>query len=1139
MTTDHLDADRSAARRALLEKMLSERGLGIPTGPASGEEGHAASERLSGPIGLSPAQERVWFHHQLQPESTVHHLTAGVWLEGDLDDEALQSAVTRLVVEHPVLRTVYTDAEGEAAQREDPSLTVPVIVEDHTGEDHAREGHTRATDGELLNRARAVAQLPFDLRAMAPIRFHLLRQERRRSLLVVVVHHIAADDSSWAVLLPSLFQHYTSLHRGEAPSLDVRSHAEATALRRSRLDRQRIDMDLAYWRGVFDFPPSALRLPTVHQRADEQDESGADVTRSLSPTQLEELTSWGRTLGASPFMSAFAVFAALLHRVTGDADLIAGTPVSLREDSSLAELVGNFQNTLALRLSVEDTMTFRQLLEQVRDRSRAAWAHQELPFDELVADLRPPRSPGRNPLFDVMFLEQQSMLGAAAAPGLTLVEEPVHNGTSQFDLTFALTRSVEPELTVLYKTALYDEATVVQLIELFGRMLTAVLEAPDQPISALSLIGGHEEDEEWRQALPAASPASAEVTLPARFAAAAARDPGKTAVEDDHGSLTYQELDDRSRALARRLLDNGLREGSSVGVLLSEGCDIVTAILAVSRAGGTYVPIDPRYPVERIAWTLQDSSAPLLLTRAAAMPGHLGDGWDWTPNTLSVIDLDEPAVSCVGGSLPEVHPDSSAYVIYTSGSTGQPKGVVVSHRNAARLFDVASQEMPVHSEDVWSMCHSASFDFSVWEMWGALSTGGRLVVADRMLVRSPHDLHRLLVDRGVTILSLTPSAFHAYASCAISADFGAVRRIVLGGEELPPSRLTSWFGTEAMPRPDLVLMYGITETTVHVTHHRIRPSDLTRPGSPLGEPLADMSVTLVDTAGRPVPDGVVGEILVAGGGVSQGYLNSPERTRESFVPGSGIARGTSFYRSGDLGRRHADGTIEYLGRNDAQLEVRGHRVEPADVEAALATHPAVTQVGVTAEDDRLVAHVVLSPQAGVDAAALRRHASKAVPDYLVPSLVVAHSSDLPLTPNGKLDRRGLRSSQGTPLQAAPSSPPEDELQRTIAAAWSEELDLEAVGHSDNFFDLGGHSLLLARVRSTLSAALDQEIPIADLYAYPTVKQLAEHLTGQQAGPGLPSPRAQLRRRAATAGRARASRDGGQDERDQKGRPHHD
>lgn len=1121
MTTDHFNTDRSAARRALLQKMLGERGLQVSPGATPGGERNHLAEDSSDASGLSPAQERVWFHHQLQPDSIVHNLTAGVWVEGKLDESLLQSAVDLLVEEHPLLRTVYAD--GETVQQVDASLTVSVAQEEHTG----------STDQLLLARARQVARLPFDLRTGAPIRFHLLQQEEQRSLLVVVVHHIAADDSSWAVLLPTLFGHYTALHSGESPNPDVKNHAEAAALRRGRLNRQRIQTDLTHWRKVLDPAPPALRLPIDRARTETIDESGADATRSLDPARLEELCSWGRTFGASPFMSAFSVFTALLHRITGDADLTVGTPVSLREDSALAGMVGNFQNTIALRLSIDDTMTFRQLLEQVRDRSRAAWAHQELPFDELVAELRPPRSPGRNPLFDVMFLDQQSMLDTAGAPELTLAEEPIHNGTSQFDLTFALTRSEDPQLTALYKTALYDEATVVRILELFERLLSSVLEQPDTPIGALPLAGRQEEHEAWRRAVPFPSPESAEITLPERFAAAARKHPEKTAVEDAERSMTYAELDERSSVLAQRLLDSGIREGGKVVVLLDSGCDIVTAILAVSRAGGAYVPIDPGYPAERIAWILQDSGAHSLLTRAAVVPDILRADGGRALGEMAVLDLDEPGNSGSGQPLPVVAADSPAYIIYTSGSTGRPKGVVVSHRNAARLFDVSSQVMPVSDEDAWSMCHSASFDFSVWEMWGALTTGGRLVVADRMVVRSPEDLHRMVVDRGVTILSLTPSAFHAYCAAGRPGDLGGVHRIVLGGEELPPSRLSTWFGPGAPTRPDVVLMYGITETTVHVTHHHIRPPDVAQPGSPLGEPLDDMSVSLIDTAGNPVPDTVVGEILVAGGGVSQGYLNDPDRTAERFICGRGPAQNTLFYRSGDLGRRNTDGRIDYLGRNDAQLEVRGHRVEPADVEAALATHPAVSQVGVTAEDDRLAAHVVLSPPDKVEATELRRHASALLPDYLVPSAFISHRN-LPLTPNGKLDRRSLPSAGGRPLRSVSSSPPEGETQTTIAAVWREELKLESVGGDDNFFDLGGHSLMLARVRSKLSASLEREIPIADLYAYPTVQQLSEHLNGHEAESSPPSSRAQLRRQAVTAGHASAPRHRGQ-----KGQPGHE
>ncbi|MFV0535707.1 MAG: non-ribosomal peptide synthetase [Cumulibacter sp.] len=1096
MSTD----DHAAARRALLERMLAERGIQATA--------HEPEVLVDASDVLSPAQERIWFHHQMDPNSIVHNLTAAVWIGDDVDEQALRKAVDLLVDEHPILRTVYEDLDGRASQRADTALEIPLAVHEPHSESHA------------LEQARSLARVPFDLCDQAPIRFHLLRGDDR-DLLVTVVHHIAADDASWGVLLPTLLSRYADLSHGrDLRGFEVKDHAAAVALRRSRLHRHRTESDLAHWRSRLTPPPSPVRFSTDRPRTAEVDESGADITHTLDRTGLDPLIALGRECGATPFMSLLAAFAALVHRVSGDQDLTIGTPVSLREDDAVAAMVGNFQNTVALRIALENTTTFRALLGIVRDEARDAFAHHELPFDEVVAQLRPPRTAGRSPYFDAMFLEQRSTIGDAEIPGLHLTEQPVHNGTSQFDITLAVNHGADvPRVTALYKTALYERATVEQLLSLYARIIGAAAAQPDVPLGALRLIDQTAEAAAWSDAVP--SVAADAPSLPDRFVEVALNSGTKTAVQDADNALSYAELERRSGALARRLRAAGVQDGSPVAVCLAGGLDVVTAILAVSRAGGAYVPVDPTYPDERIRWILTDCGATIAITDDTAHPAI---------HEHAITTLQVDGGQAADDSLPPIHPYDAAYIIYTSGSTGRPKGVKVTHRNALRLFDVTARRFPLNSTDVWSMCHSASFDFSVWEMWGALSTGARLVAIDRMVVRSGEDLRDAFAKHGVTIASLTPTAFHAYATATDTHGHATVRRLILGGEELPLSRLSTWFARDAPPRPDLVLMYGITETTVHVTGTIVRAEDLARvDGSILGEPLEDMSVLLVDSEGVPVPDGVAGEILVAGGGVSAGYLNDTDRTAEKFRSGDGAATAITFYRSGDLGRRRTDGTIEYLGRNDVQLEVRGHRIEPAEIEAVLAAHPGVAQIGVTADKERLTAHIVRRHGHSLDAAVLRQHAGRSLPDHLVPTRYVAHD-DLPRTPSGKLDRRALPTHAGTAMHAAQPRDPRGATEFALIAIWREELDIEegsAISVEDNYFDIGGHSLLLAGIRARIATELGHDLPIAWLYAYPTIRQLAEHLSTPNRLPesriGVdPTERARARRSRAARGAQRAN-----------------
>ncbi|MEE2060149.1 non-ribosomal peptide synthetase [Rhodococcus artemisiae] len=1080
--------DPDTLRRQLLQRMLAERGI-APAAQESRPVAVAQTEEAP----LSPAQERVWFHRSLHPDDAVHNLTCAVHLAGVLDIEALTTALAQVVAEQSILRTVYDDRGGRPVQRIRENLAVPI-----------QQVHLSADGTDRLASARAwakdAARIPFDLHSEPPIRVSVVHLGPAESVLIAVIHHIAADDGTWAVLFPPLFRHYDSRVNGaELPDPHPHHYADFAVWQRSRLTDERVHTDLGYWRSVLAPPPAPLPLPVDRSRGEQTGDDGADTSVLVDRSATERLVQFGRTHGATPFMTVLAVFVAALHRITGSTDLTVGTPAVLRDDET-ASMAGNFQNTLALRFTITDRMTFASLVNHVREVAVAAYAHQETPFDQVVADLRPPRSVGRTPLFDVMFLDHAGVFDAVSPSGLVATEIPIHNGTSQFDLTVALSRrSEQTELVALYRRALFEPDTVRGLLDVVARVAQIVSTEPDSPIATLPLADDEQVNSAWERA--AKHSTYPESTLPAGFARAVAEHRDRIAVTHGDEAVTYGRLDLWSAALARIFVHGGVHPGDRVLVALPPGPALVAALVAVTRTGAAYVPVDPAYPRERIAQIVRDSAASLLVCGPEATD-ELPDGVPYIDVTsIDVTSIDVTRVDASGRNGHDgqaldvtVAPSDAAYVLYTSGSTGTPKGVVVSHSNVTRLFDSTDEILPSDETDVWTMIHSSAFDFSVWEMWGALLHGGRLVIADRDTTRTPEALLELVCREQVTILSTTPSAFFPFAAVATADKCPLpLRRIVFGGEALFPSRLSTWFGRYGDTSPELVNMYGITETTVHVTHRRLTVDDATdEPGSPLGDPLSDLALVVADPVGRPVPDGVVGELWVGGSGVATGYFADPVRTAERFVQGHGAARDVRFYRSGDLVLRRTDGTLEYRGRADTQLEVRGHRVEPAEVEAVLAAHTDVDLAAVTVDGDRLEAHVVRLEGTDPDVPGLRLHCARFLPAHMVPSVFNRHD-DLPLTSNGKLDRARIGSTRGRRLSAATTVRITDGSQRDVATIWHEVLGTDAIGPDDNFFDLGGHSLLLAQVRTRLSERLGRDVPITDLYAHPTIRTIADHL----------------------------------------------
>ncbi|WP_030420322.1 amino acid adenylation domain-containing protein [Streptomyces sp. NRRL F-5065] len=1065
----------------------------------------------TGELPLSPAQQRLWFLHRLEGPGATYNIPLVLTVEGPLDEDALSAALADLTARHETLRTLFpVPADGP------DSLPRQHLLD--PGDPAASPPLNRAADGEDLT---AAARYAFDLAAEIPLRATLFSEAPDRHTLLLVLHHIAGDGASTTPLARDLAAAYRARLGGEEPGLAPLTvqYADHAARQRARLGTPAEPTPLAtaqleHFKRALAGLPDQLGLPTDRPRPPVAGTAGDTVPFALGAQAHTALVRLARATGASVFMTVQAGLAALLTRHGCGTDIPLGTPVAGRDDDATAALVGFFTNTLVLRTDTSGDPTFRELLERVRSATLAAFEHDALPFDHLVEALNPPRSLARHPLFQTM-LAWQSVPDTAfpLAPGTTARMSTMTTGTAKFDLTLNA-----GELTgggiggfLEFRTDLFDRSTAQALADRLTRLLTAAAEAPDTPLGLLPLLG---EDERRRalvdgnrQPLPAPLPAPA--TLADRYEESARRHSARTAVSHEGDTLTYAELSKRAHRLARLLAGRGIGPGAVVALALPRSADLVTGLLAVSLAGAAYLPLDPDYPADRLAYMLDDARPAAVVTDTATaprLPAH---------DLPCVLVDDAREAARDGGPLTQdertrpLTPDDPAYVIYTSGSTGRPKGVVVTQHNVTRLLTATDHWFGFGADDAWTLFHSYAFDFSVWELWGALLYGGKVVVVPHLTSRDPHAFRRLLADERVTVLNQTPSAFYQLAAADREYPPGelALRHVVFGGEALELGRLDDWYARHAEDAPVLVNMYGITETTVHVTHFPLdRATAAASTSSTIGVNIPDLRVYVLDERLQPVPPGVTGEMYVAGQGVAAGYLGRPGLTATRFVadPHAHLfgESGARMYRSGDLARRRADGTLEYFGRADHQVKIRGFRIEPGEIEAVLASHPGVADVAVVVREDtpgdkRLVAYAVPAHEEAGLAALLREHAARDLPVHMAPSAVV-ELERLPLTSNGKLDRTALPA-PGRPVAGADSRAPRGPREEQLCALFAEVLGVDRVGVDDNFFDLGGHSLLAVRLAARVKEALGTDVSIGTVFRSPTVAALDASLDAASDG----------------------------------------
>ncbi|EMD29578.1 non-ribosomal peptide synthetase [Amycolatopsis azurea] len=1081
---------RGNARAELLRRRL--RGSGTPE--AGGGIVPVPRDR---PLPLSFAQRGLWLLDQTRPGGADYLMPVRLRLRGEVNEPALRRALDEVVARHEVLRTRYLadGSGGEPVQVVDEPGPVPFERLDLAERPESLEGVLADAGARSL-----------DLAGEWALRALLVRLSDVDHVLLLSVHHIASDGISESILLSELDRLYAAFSAGRPSPLEPLAvqYGDFSVWQRDRLSDGRLTEKIEYWRKQLD-GISPLELPTDRARGPVRDSAGATVPVFVPGPLAETLARLGREHGATPYMVLLAAFQVLLGRYSGQSDVVVGSPVAGREQDRTGGLVGMFVNMIAQRADLSADLSFTEFLSRVRATALDAYTHQDTPFDLVVDELVGERDPSRTPLFQVVF-----QLGDEGTPqhlpGLGAEPESPGWEVAKYDLDLTLATRPDGSITgrLGYATALFDAETAHRMSRHFARLLESIAAEPTRRVHRLAMLA----DEE-REVLLAAGNGPDHLTFPTDesltevFAARLADNPAAIAVSCAGEQLTYAELDARANRLAHRLRSLGSAPGRLIGVSLDRGLDLVVALLGVLKSGAGYVPLDPALPAGRLKMMRADAEVGIVVSR-----GELA-GWLADEPVTSVL-LDQPGHDWPDTDLePLAGPGDVAYVIYTSGSTGRPKGVPVTHANVLRLLRSCAADFAFGPSDVWTLFHSYAFDFSVWELWGALLHGGRVVVVPFEISRSPWDFLDLLIAEGVTVLNQTPSAFRRLVDAVVEAETSpeslALRAVVFGGEALDVADVAPWFARFGDERPALVNMYGITETTVHVTYRRLRAGDIAAGSrSPLGRPLPDLRVYLLDGDLEPVPVGVPGELYVSGPGLALGYLGHPSLTADRFGPDPYASRpGARMYRTGDLARRTLGGDLEFAGRADDQVKIRGHRIEPGEVESALAGHASVSRAVVLARrrpgeaEHHLVAYAV--PVAGhrLAAADLREHLSGLLPAYMVPAAFVPLDR-FPLTSNGKIDRAALPEPAVDHTRATGPVAPRDPAERAMAEVWGTALGVGSVGVHDNFFALGGDSIRAIQVVGLLRKR-GLPVTVQDLLLHQTVESLTR-FTGTAAGP---------------------------------------
>ena len=1036
-----------------------------------------------GELPLSFAQQRLWFLTQLEGMSETYHIPLALRLHGRLDRQALQHSLDALYARHESLRSRFITREDRPQVQILPANGLPLAFHD-----------LRRHPAQADTLCRQAATQPFDLTQGPLVRAALIRLADEEHLFLLTCHHIISDGWSTGILLRDLGALYGALRRGDADPLPplTLQYADYAAWQRRYLTPERLAAQAQYWRETLSDAPALLTLPTDRPRPTVQSFSGGEVPIAIDAELTQALRQFSRQHGGTLFMTVLAAWSLVLARMAGQQELVIGTPEANRGRLETESLVGFFVSTLALRIDLRDDPDLPTLIARIRHTVLTAQENRDLPFEQVVELVNPPRHLGYTPLFQVMLAWQDGSVRDIPLPGLQAELAGLEYSAAKFDLTLDLADTGEGiSGTLNFATALFDRATAERYGVYLVQALRAMTLNSPRSVSHIDLLPPAEREHLLHGWNRTERDYPLDQTLAALFEQQVRRTPHATALVSGTESLSYAQLNARANRLAHALIARGVGPDSRVAVCAERGLNMVTALFGILKAGGAYVPLDPAYPGERLQYILQDADPVLLLADAA---GRAALGEPATPQLALEAAL--PETLSAENPAPRAQASHLAYVIYTSGSTGKPKGAMNEHRGVVNRLVWMQEAYGLTAADTVLQKTPFGFDVSVWEFFWPLMVGARLVMAKPEGHKDPDYLSRAIEQYGVTTLHFVPSMLQSFLADGQAATrCGQVVRVMCSGEALPAALVAEFY--RRLPQAELHNLYGPTEAAVDVTAwHCSREAE--RVSVPIGRPIANTRIYLLDERGQPVPLGAVGELYIGGVQVARGYLNRPELTAERFLSDP-FAPGGRMYRTGDVARYLANGDIEYLGRNDQQVKIRGFRIECGEIEAALATHPAVREAVVDAravgDDKRLVAWVVPAADVAEEtlAGALRQHVSAALPDYMVPSAWVVVAA-LPLSPNGKLDRRALPEPQGAQSQATYEAP-QGEHETLLAAIWRELLNVERVGRHDNFFELGGHSLLAVKLMAQLRRA-GWGANVQTLFSTPTLSALAQAMSAQ-------------------------------------------
>ncbi len=1043
-------------------------------------------EQLADSNPLSFPQQRLWFLDQLDPANTAYNIPAAVRLKGPLNLPALERSFNEIVRRHEVLRTVFPSFDGRPLQVIEPKYELPVEVIDLQG------SPLESREAEATHLAIEEISHPFDLTRLPLIRVLLMRLADADHIAVVTMHHIISDGWSTAIFIKEVSALYNAFARGEEsplPELPIQ-YADFAHWQREWLSGEEFDHQLDYWREQVVGAAPALQLPTDFPRPVSQTFNGAEYSFELSPELSAGIKALSRRHETTEVTLLLAAFIALLHRYTEQLDIAVGLPVAGRNRVELEKLIGFFVNTLILRVNFSSDVTFNELLHRVHETALDAYAHQDLPFERLVEHLQPERNLGSTPLFQVMFVPQNSSNEEANFNGLTLSAHKLDTHTAKFDLIFCIGETNRGWAGALeYNTDLFRPQTIERMSTHFQTLLRGAVENPDQRVINLSVLDASERNRLLVELNETVRDYQRGVSINDLFEAQVEKTPEALAIASEFEGLTYTELNRRANRLARHLQSLGVGPEIPVGICLERSPEMVVSLLAILKARGAYVPLDPAYPTKRLTFILQDSGAKVLVTESHL----LGLFSDWTKPVVCA-GRDKTIAQQREENIDERSDAGNlAYVIYTSGSTGLPKGVAIEHRSAVTLLRWAAEYFKQRDFAGVLASTSLCFDLSVFEIFAPLSCGGTIVLA-RDLLHVPS----LSIADQITLINTVPSAM---AELLRLRGLGQSVRIVnLAGEPLQSSLVRQIYQHAAAAK--VFNLYGPSEDTTYSTAALIARDSGAVPS--IGSPIANTQVYLLDSQLNPVPMRATGELYIGGDGLARGYVGRAGMTAERFVPDPfGIRSGARLYRTGDLARYREDGELDFLGRKDHQVKIRGYRIEPGETEAVLTTHPAIRDGVVCARDDsgqhkRLIAYIVFAPNQTASVTELRSFLKKRLPDYLVPSAFVSLAA-LPLLPNGKIDRGSLPDPENErPALDKAYVAPRTAIEEQLSRIWAQMLKLEKVGIHDNFFELGGHSLLATQVISQVREAFMVELSPRRLFEEPTIERLAVLIAQLQA-----------------------------------------